>query len=213
VEGDSEKMKQIVAEVDRFFKSVHADIEDWKFSMEDYGDGTRIFVRFQIHINKMGGVPSPGRSKVREPVSGDATKRVVALSLRGGQAGPDRPMVAVEVHDPERAGAAQQEETDLASFVDLWRQKRERNLSGEYHLEGAPYIDTQSEWTGQVRSSSEESPPEKSKEVSKEAPGEPAVRRGTPGDAARSAEGEGESPEPAVRPAPPRRTKVHKVPR
>ncbi len=54
-----QKMVTIVDEVDRFFKSVHADIEDWKFSMEDYGDGTRIFVRFQVHINRSEDSPSP----------------------------------------------------------------------------------------------------------------------------------------------------------
>jgi hypothetical protein len=31
---------------------LNAELEDWKISMEEYGDGTRVFARFQILIRK-----------------------------------------------------------------------------------------------------------------------------------------------------------------
>jgi len=38
--------------MDDFFDNINAEIEDWKFSMEEQRDGTRIFARFQILIKK-----------------------------------------------------------------------------------------------------------------------------------------------------------------
>src|SRR5579863_6911100 len=73
--ADDEKMHQIVDEVDRFFKAVHADIEDWKFSMEDYGDGPRIFVRFQIHVNKSGVPLKRLATSVKPPASAPVDER------------------------------------------------------------------------------------------------------------------------------------------
>jgi hypothetical protein len=156
--GEDEKMAKIVGEVDRFFQSVHADIEDWKFSMEDYGDGPRIFVRFQIHINKSGVSADPETSKDEGPSPGEAEDRAVALSVRDVKAQPEKREVAEDAQDSERTGAASRADLDLASFVEHWRRKRENNTGGEYHKEGAPYMDAGSEWKGQKRSGGGASP-------------------------------------------------------
>jgi hypothetical protein len=167
--GGDEKMTKIVDEVDRFFKSVHADIEDWKFSMEDYGDGTRIFVRFQIHINQSivspgaekstGAVPSP--EGVKDPVAGP--------SVLSGLTPPDAREVPEDVPEPDGTGAARRADSDLASFVELWRSKREKSQSGEYHKAGAPYLDARSEWKGHKRRA-DEALPEKPAERTDEEP-------------------------------------------
>lgn len=34
----------------KLFENLNIGIEDWKLSMEESRDGTRIFVRFQIHV-------------------------------------------------------------------------------------------------------------------------------------------------------------------
>ncbi|HLY77192.1 MAG TPA: hypothetical protein VKT21_04855 [Thermoplasmata archaeon] len=150
--GGDEKMNQIVNEVDRFFKSVHADIEDWKFSMEDYGDGTRIFVRFQIHINKATGPMEPIRSKPMARALEEATDGSVVRSIPAGPSPPGEPTVTVEVLGPEGTGAAKRADLDLASFVELWRRKRDSSLGSAYHKDGAPYLDAGSEWKGAKRS-------------------------------------------------------------
>lgn len=36
--------------VGKLFENLNLGIEDWKISMEESRDGTRIFVRFQIHV-------------------------------------------------------------------------------------------------------------------------------------------------------------------
>jgi hypothetical protein len=36
--------------VGKLFENLNIGIEDWKLSMEESRDGTRIFVRFQIHV-------------------------------------------------------------------------------------------------------------------------------------------------------------------
>src|SRR5579863_570218 len=83
--ADDEKMHNIVDEVDRFFKSVHAEIEDWKFSMEDYGDGTRIFVRFQLHINRSGASAHPKRTTLPSEDSNAAHDRRTPVTTVGGR--------------------------------------------------------------------------------------------------------------------------------
>jgi hypothetical protein len=141
--GEEEKIGKIVEEVDRFFKSVHADIEDWKFSMEEYGDGTRIFVRFQIHINKAGASSESVSLKetfakqeaVDEPVASPRVKP--ALPALEGRSAPGDP------RDP--GSAANRADLDLASFVEVWRSKRDRSKGGEYHKPGAPYMDPESD--------------------------------------------------------------------
>jgi hypothetical protein len=157
--AEDEKMHKIVDEVDRFFKSVHADIEDWKFSMEDYGDGTRIFVRFQIHINNPGVAPDASRSKVRALSPGETKARaVVDPPVPGGRTLPDGREVTEDVHKPDGTGAARQADLDLASFVEVWRAKQDSTQGVEYHKEGAPYVDAGSEWKGHKRRSDEASP-------------------------------------------------------
>ena len=52
VGGKSENVEKIVEEIDKFFDSLNAEVEDWKFSMEEFQDGTRVFARFQILIKK-----------------------------------------------------------------------------------------------------------------------------------------------------------------
>jgi hypothetical protein len=52
VGGKAENVEKIVEEMDKFFDNLNAEIEDWKFSMEEFRDGTRIFARFQILIKK-----------------------------------------------------------------------------------------------------------------------------------------------------------------
>jgi hypothetical protein len=50
--GDRKNVENIVSELDKFLDNLNADIEDWKFSMGEYKDGTRIFVRVQILVKK-----------------------------------------------------------------------------------------------------------------------------------------------------------------
>ena len=50
--GDRKNVENVVNEIDQFLDSLNAQIEDWKFSMGEYKDGTRVFVRFQILIKK-----------------------------------------------------------------------------------------------------------------------------------------------------------------
>jgi hypothetical protein len=50
--GKPENVEGMVDEIDKFFDTINAQMEDWKVSMEEYADGTRIFVRFQILIKK-----------------------------------------------------------------------------------------------------------------------------------------------------------------
>jgi hypothetical protein len=157
--GEEQKMHKIVDEVDRFFKSVHADIEDWKFSMEDYGDGTRIFVRFQVHINKSGDSPSPERSRAPIPSLGPVTgSRIDAAVAQGGRTLPDGREVTEDIHEPDGTGAARRADLDLASFVEVWRGKQDSTTGGEYHKPGAPYLDAHSEWKGHTRTGAEVSP-------------------------------------------------------
>jgi hypothetical protein len=52
INGKKENVEKIAETVDKFFEDLHLEIEDWKFSMEEFSDGTRIFVRFQIVIKK-----------------------------------------------------------------------------------------------------------------------------------------------------------------
>jgi hypothetical protein len=52
INGKKENVEKIAESVDKFFENLHIEIEDWKFSMEEFSDGTRIFVRFQIIVKK-----------------------------------------------------------------------------------------------------------------------------------------------------------------
>ena len=50
--GDKKNVENIVNELDKFLDSLNAEIEDWKFSMGEYKEGTRIFVRVQVLVKK-----------------------------------------------------------------------------------------------------------------------------------------------------------------
>jgi hypothetical protein len=52
VGGKAENVEKIVDEIDRFFNTINAELEDWKVSMEEYQDGTRIYARFQVLMKK-----------------------------------------------------------------------------------------------------------------------------------------------------------------
>jgi hypothetical protein len=139
---EDEKMNKIVEEVDRFFKSVHADVEDWKFSMEDYGDGTRLFVRFQIHFDQSVVSRSSRSSKGSPPPAAEVPERLELRPTSDGKLeSKERTDRAVLEEEPSDTAAGHRAELDLASFVSQWRRKREHNIHGEFHKEGAPYVD------------------------------------------------------------------------
>jgi len=52
VEGKKENVKTIMDTVEKFFENLHLEIEDWKISVEESREGTRVFVRFQIIVKK-----------------------------------------------------------------------------------------------------------------------------------------------------------------
>ena len=52
VDGKRENIETIVETIEKFFENLHLEIEDWKISMEDFREGTRVFVRFQIIVKK-----------------------------------------------------------------------------------------------------------------------------------------------------------------
>ena len=52
VEGKKENVKTIMDTVEKFLENLHLEIEDWKISVEESREGTRVFVRFQIIVKK-----------------------------------------------------------------------------------------------------------------------------------------------------------------
>ena len=52
VGGKADNVEKVVDEIDRFFDTINAELEDWKISMEEYRDGTRIYARFQVLLKK-----------------------------------------------------------------------------------------------------------------------------------------------------------------
>jgi len=50
VGGKPENVEKIVDEIDEFMNTLNAELEDWKVSMEEFQDGTRIFARFQVLV-------------------------------------------------------------------------------------------------------------------------------------------------------------------
>jgi len=52
VDAKKENIETIVETIEEFFENLHLEIEDWKISMEDFREGTRVFVRFQIIVKK-----------------------------------------------------------------------------------------------------------------------------------------------------------------
>jgi hypothetical protein len=138
---EDEKLQRIVEEVDLFFKSVHADIEDWKFSIEDHGDGTRIFVRFQIHINSNGVSPAVGTASVVPSTSDEVKEAANAAPGPGSRAYPRALEAAGGAIEKEGSAAESRADLDLASFVELWKRKRATSPVLEFHKEGAPHLE------------------------------------------------------------------------
>ena len=52
VGGKPENVEKIVDEIDMFFDTMNAELEDWKVSIEEFPDGTRIYARFQVLVKK-----------------------------------------------------------------------------------------------------------------------------------------------------------------
>jgi hypothetical protein len=52
VEGKKENFEVIIEAIEKFFENLQVEIEDWKISMEESQEGTRIFVRFQIIVKR-----------------------------------------------------------------------------------------------------------------------------------------------------------------
>ncbi len=52
VGGKPENVEQIVNEIDKFFDTMNAELEDWKVCMEEFPDGIRVFARFQVLVSK-----------------------------------------------------------------------------------------------------------------------------------------------------------------
>ena len=50
--ANRKNVEHLVDEMDRFFDSLNAEIEGWKFLMEEFEDGTRILARFQIRLKR-----------------------------------------------------------------------------------------------------------------------------------------------------------------
>ncbi len=52
VQTKKESVTAIIGTIQQFFENLDLDIEDWKISMEEFRDGTRIFIRFQVLVKK-----------------------------------------------------------------------------------------------------------------------------------------------------------------
>ncbi len=50
VGGKPENVEKIVDDLESFLETINAELEDWKISMEEYTDGTRIYARFQVLV-------------------------------------------------------------------------------------------------------------------------------------------------------------------
>ena len=48
--GKKNNIGTIVDSLEQFFENLHLEVEDWKISMEEFQEGTRVFVRFQIMV-------------------------------------------------------------------------------------------------------------------------------------------------------------------
>jgi len=50
--GNRDNVEKVVAEMDDLFETLNAEVEDWKLSMEEFPEGTRIYARFQVLLRK-----------------------------------------------------------------------------------------------------------------------------------------------------------------
>jgi hypothetical protein len=151
-----EKIGKVVEEVDRFFRSVHANIEDWKFAMEDDGDGTRIFVRFQIHLNMNGASSHSGTAEARRNGSGVSRARGGGAPADGeSRPSRDRRAATASGRTADLRAATVPEtdpDPDLGPIVKEWKRKRDGGPRMEFHVEGAPFLDAPPERRSRKRS-------------------------------------------------------------
>jgi hypothetical protein len=140
-----EKIGKVVEEVDRFFRSVHASIEDWKFAMEDDGDGTRIFVRFQIHINPSASSSRLGKPREKGTAKGEGSTRDGDSASRKGRPAMREPNESSNLDDPDQLDPSARSDPDLAPMVEEWKRKRKNGPRVEFHEVGAPLLDEQPE--------------------------------------------------------------------
>lgn len=166
-----DKMSRIAGEVERFFQSVHADIEDWKFSMEDLGDGTRIFLRFQIHFNKPEKTSDPVAGRPRLSFPAEVAPRGEVPPGREGPSPTEAGMALAETETTEEEGDRRRADRDMDSFLDSWRHPPTGSLEGEFHKPGAPDLDARPPSHGARHLGGEPSP---------EGVGIPADRRAAP---------------------------------
>jgi hypothetical protein len=142
-----ERMAKVVDEVDRFFQSVHLNIEDWKFSMEDGGDGTRIFVRFQIRLDAPGAAASSRKSRAKAHSSADTGDREptpTPLEVSPSDVGT----VESKESDARKViDAVIQSDPDLPPLLRELDRKRERHPHVEFHKAGAPFVEAPPEET------------------------------------------------------------------
>jgi len=52
VEGKKEKVGVVIDAIEKFFENLRLDIEDWKISLEEFEEGTRVFVRLQVLMKR-----------------------------------------------------------------------------------------------------------------------------------------------------------------
>jgi hypothetical protein len=141
VVDQDEKIGKVVEEVNRFFRSIHADIEDWKLAMEDDGDGTRIFVRFQIHLDTAGTSSKSGSSRA---LGGSGTEPVVrdeGPARLGESPFTEEQNLPSNLDDPVVLDSVIRSDPDLGSFIEEWKRKRESGPHVEFHKAGAPLLD------------------------------------------------------------------------
>jgi hypothetical protein len=142
-----ERMAKVVDEVDRFFRSVHLNIEDWKFSMEDGADGTRIFVRFQIRLDAPGTASNSRKSRTTTSSSGDTAGREGTPSLREVSPSDVRKAENEEPDERQVIDAVMQSDPDLPPLLRELDRKRERRPHVEFHKAGAPFVESPAEGT------------------------------------------------------------------
>ncbi len=52
VEGRKENVGVVIDAIEKFFENLRVDIEDWKISLEEFEEGTRVFVRLQVLVKR-----------------------------------------------------------------------------------------------------------------------------------------------------------------
>jgi hypothetical protein len=52
VEGKKENVGVVIDAIEKFFENLRVDVEDWKVSMEEFEEGTRVFIRLQVLVKR-----------------------------------------------------------------------------------------------------------------------------------------------------------------